>query len=295
MSARIFKSDAGRARLENWYERFLSRVGVPVAHQVIQTSRGPSHVLIAGEESKPPLVTLHGSLASSAHVVSEMGPLLKRFRVIAPDLPGQSVRGPQVRLPLNDDSLARWLLETLDGLGVEKFDLFGVSWGGFVARLTASAAPERVRRLVLLVPAGIVNGPVWEGITQIAVPMFMYRLFPSEDRLRRLFEPMFTTWDSDWAAYMGDAFRIFALDLRIPPLATDEQLRKLKPPTFVLGGSDDLSFPGEKMIDRIEAVAPQVKTMLIAGSKHCPPTTNEFRNWMAYRVVEFLESEAPSE
>src|SRR5262249_55689709 len=137
MTAKIFKSDAGRVRLEKWYERFLKRISVPVTHQVVQTSRGSSHVLLAGEESKPPLVALHGSLASSAHVVSELGPLLNRFRVIAPDLPGQSALGPRVRLPLNDDSLARWLIETLDGIGVEKFDLLGVSWGGFVARLTA--------------------------------------------------------------------------------------------------------------------------------------------------------------
>ena len=86
----------------------------------------------------------------SAHLLSELGPLLHRFRVIAPDLPGQSVRGPQVRLPLDDDSNGRRLLDVLDGLGLSEVNLFGVSWGGFVARLTASMAPDRVRRLALL-------------------------------------------------------------------------------------------------------------------------------------------------
>ena len=44
-------------------------------------------------------------------------------------------------------------LEVLDGLGIGSFDLLGVSWGGFVARQTASVATGRVRKLVLLVPA----------------------------------------------------------------------------------------------------------------------------------------------
>jgi 2-hydroxy-6-oxonona-2,4-dienedioate hydrolase len=289
MSDQIFKSEEAHARLDAWYRVFLGRLSGPVEHREVPTSAGPSHVLLAGAADGPPLVALHGSLAGSAHVLSEMGPLLERYRVIAPDLPGQSARGPQVRLSLKDDSMARWLLDTLDGLGVESFDLFGVSWGGFVARLTASMAPERVRSLTLLVPAGIVRGSVWTGVTQVALPMLAYRLSPSDRSLRRVFDPLFTTWDDNWAHYMGDAFRDFVLDLQPPPLATEDQLRRLAMPTLVFGASQDISFPGEKLIQRVEGLIPNVETELILGSRHCPPTTDEFRSWMADRVSEFLE------
>ena len=85
---------------------------------------------------------LHGSLASSAHLVSELQLLTDKFYIVAPDLPGQSVRGLKKRLPLKDDSLVRWLIETLDGLKLGEVNLLGVSWGGFVALQTAAAAPR---------------------------------------------------------------------------------------------------------------------------------------------------------
>ena len=46
------------------------------------------------------------------------------------------------------------VLELLDELDVEVYDLVGASYGGFVALQVASAAPERLRRLVLLDSAG---------------------------------------------------------------------------------------------------------------------------------------------
>ena len=200
---RIFKSDEARARLAEWYDKFLAKIDGPVERREVPTAQGPSHVLLAGDPANPPLVCLHGSLASSAHLLSELTTLLARYRLILPDLPGQSVKGPQVRMSYKDDSLARWVVEVLDGLGVGTFDLLGVSWGGFAARMTATFIPDRVRKLVLLVPAGVVTGPVWKGITQMAIPLTLYKLFPSERRLKRFFTPLFTTWDDDWAGYMG--------------------------------------------------------------------------------------------
>lgn len=105
---RIFKSDEGRARLNGWYDRFLAKVPGAVEHCDVPTPQGPSHVLMAGDPSNPPLVCLHGSLASSAHLLSELHPLLSRYRMILPDLPGQSVKGPPVRMSYKDDSLDGW-------------------------------------------------------------------------------------------------------------------------------------------------------------------------------------------
>jgi pimeloyl-ACP methyl ester carboxylesterase len=288
LSAKIFTSEAGRERLEAGYRRFLAKIPGPVERREVPTAHGLSHVLIAGTAGKPTLVALHGSLASSAHLVSEMVALLDRFRVIAPDLPGQSVRGPQLRLSFKDDSLARWLMEVLGKLGVEEFDLFGVSWGAFAARQTALLVPNRVRKLVLLVPSGVVTGPLIKGLTRMAFPLVMYRLFPSERRKRKFFTPLFTTWDDDWANYTGDAFRDFNLDLRIPPLATDDQLRTLAMPVLVIAAEEDISFPGAKIIERVTRLVPRVETELLAGSKHSPPTTPEFRAWLADRMTRFL-------
>lgn len=284
----VWKDEAGRVRLEEWYERFRRRVAVPVEGREVSTRLGPSHVLVAGPADGPTLVCLHAMRTGAAHLLSELGLLLEHFRVYAPDQPGQSVRGPQVRLPLDDDSHARWLLDVLDGLGLGTVNLFGVSWGGFVARLTASTAPERVSKLALLVPAGIANGSHWKGLTRMALPLMRYRLWRSERNLRRFLDPLLTTWDADWASYMGDTLRDMPMDLRVPPLATDDELRRLTMQVLVLGAADDISFPGAAVVRRVKAVLPNADAEVIPACKHCPPTTDEFRAWLAQRLGKFL-------
>jgi 2-hydroxy-6-oxonona-2,4-dienedioate hydrolase len=289
MQATVWRNEAARARLEAWYNRFLERIEVPVESRVIDTSFGPGHVLLAGSPGATPLVCLHAMRTSSAHLLSELHPLGLRFRLIAPDLPGQSIRGPQSRISLTDHSLADWLVQVLDQLEVEQPHLLGVSWGGFVARKAASSYPDRFSRLVLIVPAGIVNGSHWRGLAQMAMPMLRYRLRPSEERLRAVLQPLLTTWDEQWTAYLGESMSDMKLDPRIPPLARDEELSSLQTRTLVLGGDEDISFPGRAMVDRVLALMPQVDAELLEGCRHCPPTTPEFRSWLAHRVSEFLE------
>ncbi|MCC7435473.1 MAG: alpha/beta hydrolase [Methanoregulaceae archaeon] len=243
---------------------------------------------MGGPGDAPPLVCLHAMRTGSAHLLSELGPLFSQYRIIAPDLPGQSVRGPQVRLPLNDDSHARWLFEVLDGLNIETANVFGVSWGGFVARLAASSSPERVEKLALLVPAGIANGSHWKGLTQMALPMLRYRMTGSEANLRRFLDPLLPTWDADWAGYMGESLRDMPFDPRIPPVATDADLQRLTMPVMVLGAAEDISFPGEAVVARVRSVLPNAVTEVIAGCKHCPPTTPEFQAWLSGRLTEFF-------
>lgn len=288
MSDRIFKDEAAKQRLENWYQKFLARAQAPLEHREITTSYGANHVLIAGNQDLPPLLCLHGSLASSAHIVPELAPLLEHFHIIAPDLPGQSVRGLPLRLPLKNDALGKWLLEIVDAMQLPQVDLCGVSWGGFVALQAAAIAPQKFRKLVLIVPAGVVAGSAWQGITQLAIPLARYKISPTDKNLRRFLEPLFGTPDENWTQYMGEAMRSFVLDMHPPPLAKAENFKNFALPTLVFGADQDISFPGAKLLARIKQLIPKAETELIANSKHSPPTTDEFRQWLAARITKFL-------
>ena len=288
MSNKIFKNDDARKRMEGWYERFLERVAGRTNSIEVSTSYGANHILLAGDPSKTPLVCLHSMLTSSAHLVSELGALLDRFYLIAPDLPGQSVRGLPIRPPYTDESHAGWLQEILEALNLKQVYLLGVSLGGFVARQFASSNPERVKSLILIVPAGIVQGSLIKGFTKMVLPMIMYKIHPTEKRLRQLVDPLLTDWDDDWGRYLDDAFNDFIPNLKIPPLASDEELKKLIMPCLVIGAENDISFPGPKVIERAERYVPNVETDLIPNSRHCPPTTPEFRMWLGERVKSFI-------
>ncbi|MEM9702762.1 MAG: alpha/beta fold hydrolase [Planctomycetota bacterium] len=284
----VWRDEPARERLEAWFERFRDKIPGPTESRQVETQLGSSHVLLTGPSDAPPIVCLHAMRTGSAHLLSELGPLSEQFRLVAPDLPGQSVRGPQTRPSLKDASLAEWLLEILDGLKLGSVNLFGVSWGGFVARQTASTAPDRVRRLALLVPAGIANGSHWTGLTRMAWPLLRYRLRSTEENLRRFLDPLLTTWDDDWARFMGEGIRDMPFDPRIPPLAADAELARLTMPVLTVAAADDISFPGESVVRRIKQAVPHADAESLPDCKHCPPTTPAFRETLSHRLARFF-------
>lgn len=290
MQSVIWRTPAGKERLDNWYARFADQIPSKVTGRFVPTRYGPSHVLVGGLENGPPLVCLHAMRTGAPFLLSEMGPVLKRFRVYAPDLPGQSIRGPEIKLPLNDHSLASWLLDVMDGLELDQVNLFGVSWGGFLARLTASTAPTRVSRLALLVPAGIANGSHLSGLLKMAFPMIRYKIRPSSNNLKKLLSPILSTWDEDWAGMIDCTLRDMKMDLRIPPLASDQDLKLLTMPTLVLAAEHDISFPGHAVVDRLRSVLPSIDAELISDCKHSPPTTDAFREWLGNRLSQFFNA-----
>lgn len=279
MKTKIFKNESAKKRLNEWYQRFLDRAGVRSKSIEVSTSYGKNHVLTIGDSSNTPLVCLHSMLTSSAHIVSELALLTDKYYIIAPDLPGQSVKGLPVRLSYNDNSHSIWLKDILDGLGLQYVHLLGVSLGGFVARQFASENPKRVQSLILIVPAGIVQGSLIKGFAKMALPMMMYKVRSNEKNLRKLVENLITTWDEDWAKYLGDAFNDFIPNLKIPPLASDKELKSLIMPCLIIGAENDISFPGEDVIIRSKSQIPYVETELIKGSRHSPPTSEFHSSW----------------
>ena len=228
-------------------------------------------------------------LTSSAHLVSELQLLLDHFHIIAPDLPGQSVKGLEVRFSYKDNSFAAWVNEITGELGLKKADLLGVSLGGFAALQFAKTHPEKVKNLILIVPAGIVRGSVWEGIKKMAIPSLLYQFNKSEKRLRQFVDPLLTTWDDDWGHYIGDAFTYFKPDLRIPPLISRKEWNEWKIDTLVFAGEEDISFPGKRMVQRLKSTNQEIKAELMRDCKHSPPTTPEFRKWLALKIINFLK------
>jgi 2-hydroxy-6-oxonona-2,4-dienedioate hydrolase len=288
----VFKDDVSVTRMQEWFERFRGNIGVPTESRTVSTKFGDTHVLVGGPPSAPPLVAVHGAMASSAHMLREIAPMLARYRVYAIDVIGQSVKTPHARPSVSNSDYGAWLAEVLDGLQLPRASLLAVSWGGFAAIRLAALAPERIERLALLVPAGIVNGHAWQGLTKLAFPMMMNRMFPSEKRFFAFAKNLLTTTDDEWLPYLRDAFSSYNMDMRVPKLATPAELATFEAPVFVIAGDLDLSFPGDKLMSRAKELFPNVVgTELVANCKHCPPTTDEFRDWLSTKLDAFF---APS-
>jgi pimeloyl-ACP methyl ester carboxylesterase len=118
------------------------------------------HVRDEGPRDDPlPIVLVHGTSAS-LHTWEGWTKALTRQgrRVISFDLPAFGLTGPftgrWAAERYHGDIYARFTLELLDALKVQRFVIGGNSLGGEVAWRTAHAAPQRVAAMVLVDAAG---------------------------------------------------------------------------------------------------------------------------------------------
>lgn len=94
-----------------------------------------------------PVALLHAGVADRRMWREHLEPLAAAgYRVIALDLPGFG----EAPTPTGEDAPWSDVLETMDGLGVERVALIGCSFGGAVALRVAAVAPGRVTSLVLI-------------------------------------------------------------------------------------------------------------------------------------------------
>lgn len=115
------------------------------------------HCFVAGETGSP-IMLLHGGGVDSAHLSWDrvIGSLCDHHRVFAPDLPGYGLSDkPAVTYSM--EYYITFLAHLLDALHLERVSLVGLSLGGGISLGFALRFPERVEKLVLVAPYGILE------------------------------------------------------------------------------------------------------------------------------------------
>ena len=282
----LFHSVEDRERMREASRSFLAEVPGMVEARYLDTRWGQTRVLVTGPADGVPLVVLHGAMASASHVLPELGPLLDHCRVYALDVLGQSPWSEDRKL----DDYGGWLGEVTTALGLSRFALLGVSWGGMVALRAALAVADRLTHLVLVVPVGVVTGSVWAGLRDGAWPVMSYRWRPTAARLERIVATQFTTRHAAWERYLGDALLAYRLDFQVPRLGSGDGWDRIGCPVLAFGAELDVHSPGEALLRRLQEWFPQAETEFLQGSRHCPPLTAEFRNFLGGRILRFLDA-----
>lgn len=103
-----------------------------------------------------PVILLHGNGLSRGMWRYNVGPLSRRFRVIAPDLPGFG-DSDKPDAPYGVQYYLDFLAAFMDALHIEKAALVGHSFLGVVAATFAVRFPHRVSKLVLADACSIVS------------------------------------------------------------------------------------------------------------------------------------------
>jgi pimeloyl-ACP methyl ester carboxylesterase len=207
----------------------LAGLGLGYASLTVGTRLGDTHVIALGPEGAPSVVFLPGGNALNPTCLKWFLPLAERHRLYAPDIVGQPGFSAQTRPSSKGDGHAFWAEDVLDGLGLERAPLVGLSYGAAIAIRTMGLAPERVCRAALVSPAGIAASPLLRMLLEIGPPTLLYRLRPTEERLKRVAMPLFTEPEDPAfgpaVQQLGTALRHLRLDADLPRTATEEELR----------------------------------------------------------------------
>jgi pimeloyl-ACP methyl ester carboxylesterase len=274
----------GLERLSAGFKRKSVQVG---DHQIAYSEGGKDK---SGQE---PVVLVHGFGASSDNWNRMAGRLTKKYRVIAPDLPGW---GQSTRLDAASyaypEQIER-LHEFLGALGLRRVHLIGHSMGGFISSAFAARYPEEVITLSLIAPHGVTEPEPSELALSVAagdnwlvarnVPEFdrlLNNVFAKRPYLPRSVLKLFAAY-----AIRGSAksATIFAdMQSNDPPL--EDRLPLIQAPTLIIWGDQDrVLHVSSANLFRQGIKSSEV--MIIPGSGHMPLVENAgacAKAWLAF-------------
>jgi pimeloyl-ACP methyl ester carboxylesterase len=249
------------------YMGFNYQADVPIAKLTPKYAQPPSqfmglmgmnvHYRDEGPQTDTlPIVLLHGTssfLQTWDACTEEWG---KSHRVIRMDLPGFGLTGP---IPTGDYSIegyVSFLHAFLTKLNVHAFYLAGNSLGGSIAYVYAATYPEKVKKLVLIDPAGYpitgAKGALAFRIAQIPVVNHLFKILTPRNIVRKSLEDVYgnknLVTDSLVEVYRDMAIRegnraAMIARLNMPQPSDTAVIKSLRMPTLVIWGELDQLIP----------------------------------------------------
>lgn len=220
-----------------------------------------------------PVVFLHGMGGTSLMWSGYLGPLRGRD-IYAIDTMGDVGRSEHRVAFEGPDDLAVWLDETLAGLGIERANLVGNSYGGFLALNMAARRPSRVASITLLDAAGLGKISIARFLLW-GIPTLLAGLAPAPIRRwagRRLRMPLLEDKRTMRMSLYGQMNHPFRLPL--PDPLTDDQLRSITVPVVVLAGAKSGMLPSAAIVARVERLMPNVEAELVPDAGHALPVSH---------------------
>ncbi len=109
---------------------------------------GGHRAVVSEAGAGPPIVLLASMLVLGRTYLQVQRDLARNFRVILVEAPG-SGRASRLIRPWSFEDYARWLIQLLDALNLDRTTLIGHSNSGAVTLLAAAQHPQRISHLIL--------------------------------------------------------------------------------------------------------------------------------------------------
>lgn len=247
-----------------------------------------------------PVILIHGSgpgVTAWANWRLNLPVLSERVRVLAPDMVGFGYTERPVEEAY---SMAGWrdhLIAFADALELDSFDIVGNSFGGALALSMAAAAPDRVRRMVLMGAAGV-HFELTEGLDKVwgyepsigamreLLDIFAYDNSLVSDELAELrYKASIRPGIQESFSKMFPAPRQNGVDALATP---DEEIAGIACKTLILHGREDRVIPMENSL-KLFSLLKNSELHLFGGCGHW--TQIEKRDQFNRLVADFLSDQ----
>lgn len=260
----VFYSAHAKKEVLHAYDDLLGSTGYTYEKTYVSTRYGETFLLACGDKNAPPLILLHGSSMNSIMWAKDMQHYGERFRVYAPDLPGEPGRSVEAQLPFDTMDYAEWLSDVMHSLGIDKVSLIGISLGAWLSVKFAAYNAERVTKLGLMCPSGI--GSQNAAFKDIALSLLSKGEQGADELLAQI------SGGAQIPKGMLDYQKLIAASFNSRkepiPLFTDDALRKLTMPSILYFGADDILLHAQEAVERFRNLVPAGEAFLVAGKGH---------------------------
>ena len=260
----IFKSPEGKKAIMDIYDSILKNWLVPYETVSVPTRHGETFVIICGEKDASPLILLHGAASNATSWISDAANYSKHFRVFAVDLPGEPGKSAPNRPAWNTPAFAEWMEDVLNELKLEKVSMLGISQGGWTALRFATIHPDRISKLILLASGGIVPT---KGSFLIKAIFFTLLGKWGVKKINKIVFGKQTILE-DAEKIMNVIMNNFNSRIEKEYIFSDEELKRLNMPVYLIGGVEDALSPTEKAAKRFKGLVPHAESLLLPDTGH---------------------------
>ena len=241
-----FITEEGRKAIYSVYEKKLNNLNLEFKEEDVATSFGITHIIKSTNDSKPPLILIHGSNGCAPIALDTYPRLVEKYQVFAVDVLAQPNKSEGTVLNMKSLEYGQWIHEIIEHYALTDVVLVGFSFGGLISLKTLEYSQENIQSAFLTCPAYIVNGNPLKGLFNVFIPMKRYMKTKKEHYFKAFIQAMFTERDEFAQQFLPLVFQHFNMDFSPIPVIKKEAAQQIKTPITLFAADNDLFFPGNK-------------------------------------------------
>jgi pimeloyl-ACP methyl ester carboxylesterase len=266
----VFRSPEIESEYNATYEAALKLWPVPFEEFYVPTRLGDTHVIASGSKEAPPLFLFQPTGAGAAIWTRNAAALSRHFRIYAVDTIGEVNKSILTHPIQANRDFMDWMVDLFGELHIEKTDIVGNSFGGYLSLHAALYLPERIKKAVLISPAGTFE-TMWPSFWHLFIPAHV--IGPRLHSRKMILRAYAWIWQGfprdDCIQQLRDLTALNGLPRHGPPTVfTDEELQKIHTPLLLLIGDHEVVYNIRRVIRRATRLLPNVKAEIIPNANH---------------------------